>query len=75
MFSGTSARELHARLSASRADARCVRRAPGTSLVQAMDTNGDGLQDAVGLDTNGDGLVDTYRSCVLLDTNGDLALV
>ena len=45
--------------------------APGTSLVQAMDTNGDGLQDTVGLDTNGDGLVDTYRSCVLLDTNGD----
>ena len=44
---------------------------PGTRLVRALDTNGDGLQDTVGLDTNGDGCVDTYRSCVLLDTNGD----
>jgi hypothetical protein len=44
---------------------------PGTRLVGALDTDGDGMQDTVGLDTNGDGQVDTYRSCVLLDTNGD----
>ena len=44
---------------------------PGTRLVGALDTDGDGMHDTVGLDTSGDGQVDTYRSCVLLDTNGD----
>jgi len=44
---------------------------PATQLVSAIDMDGDGIADVVGLDTNGDGKHDTYRKCVLVDTNGD----
>ena len=44
---------------------------PTTQLVSAIDMDGDGIADVVGLDTTGDGQHDTYRKCVLVDTNGD----